>query len=418
MYNPFGGNKFPYSNFHELNLDWIIQVAKDFLDKYTEIENIINTGKADLNQTIETGETDLSNTISEGISDLQTKADQMEDLLQAWYDTHSEDIANELLSAIASFTASANERALEAIESIPEDYSDFYAEFVNQIAFNTHFYYEGKEPYYDSYNRTITFYAACPFIVGNKSYGSYTSSNTVVNIPDTETSTDYMALLLNLATSTGSELNFEWARAIDLPIANKAMILVINKQDNIVGSTINVSIDGVLRYARGSDLNVIRNQMNYLSQRMSGSEIVFSFDKYQNGYIKSYDGTVGYNASTGYTGFIYIEGIETLTCPIDHVATYQMAFYDSTQTYISGSQRTPNQVEVWTLNVPNNAYYCRMSYYLDVEDSFYVHGIARTYSRLKGLKLSILGDSFSTFSGYNPSGYAYREGPKTTGGQN
>ena len=30
-------NNFPYTNFHELNLDWIIKVVKEFLDKYTNM---------------------------------------------------------------------------------------------------------------------------------------------------------------------------------------------------------------------------------------------------------------------------------------------------------------------------------------------------------------------------------------------
>lgn len=72
------GENFPYSNFHDLNTDWIIKIAKDFLDQYTNIQN----------------------TITEGLEGLDNKAQKLEDLLQQWYDTHSEDIANQLADAL------------------------------------------------------------------------------------------------------------------------------------------------------------------------------------------------------------------------------------------------------------------------------------------------------------------------------
>lgn len=36
------GENFPYSNFHDLNMDWIIKVVKDFLDHYTTMDEEIN----------------------------------------------------------------------------------------------------------------------------------------------------------------------------------------------------------------------------------------------------------------------------------------------------------------------------------------------------------------------------------------
>ena len=48
--NPFGpfGNMMPYSNFHGMNLDWVIQIAKDFLDQYTSIQQVITEGEESL----------------------------------------------------------------------------------------------------------------------------------------------------------------------------------------------------------------------------------------------------------------------------------------------------------------------------------------------------------------------------------
>ena len=130
MYNPFGGNKFPYTNFHELNLDWIIEIAKNFLDQYTHIQETIDTG----------------------LEELDTKYETLSGLLQSWYDTHSEDIANQLAEAIQdldewysthqdyldqtlqdnedAFDAHADAKAATTIASIPDDYSTFSANAV------------------------------------------------------------------------------------------------------------------------------------------------------------------------------------------------------------------------------------------------------------------------------------------------
>lgn len=118
MNGPFG-NRFPYTNFHELNLDWIIQIAKDFLDQYTEIEQTITTGK----------------------EELEAKYTELEGLLDAWYTEHSQDIADALAGAledlnswytehvhyldqtITDFTNQAEQIAADTIASIPEDYT-------------------------------------------------------------------------------------------------------------------------------------------------------------------------------------------------------------------------------------------------------------------------------------------------------
>ena len=99
---------FPYTNFHELNLDWIIKIAKDFLDQYSNIQQ----------------------TITEGTQELDQRAAELTALLNAWYDEHSEDISNDLADAIqdlavaiADFDRQADEKAAETIASIPSDYT-------------------------------------------------------------------------------------------------------------------------------------------------------------------------------------------------------------------------------------------------------------------------------------------------------
>ena len=98
--------QFPYANFHELNMDWIIKIAKDFLDQYTHIQD----------------------TISTGLDSLGDKAQELEALLQAWYNTHSEDIAQQLANAVESFNTTATQKTLELIGTIPADYTELTAQ--------------------------------------------------------------------------------------------------------------------------------------------------------------------------------------------------------------------------------------------------------------------------------------------------
>lgn len=108
----FGGENFPYTNFHDINMDWIIKIAKDFLDQYTHIQQII-----------ETGEQELDDAAQEHLTALADKAEELTGLLDAWYSTHSQDIANELAAAITSFNSNATAKTLESIASIPADYT-------------------------------------------------------------------------------------------------------------------------------------------------------------------------------------------------------------------------------------------------------------------------------------------------------
>lgn len=49
---PFGGEKMPYANFHDANLDWMIKVMKDFLDQYTTLEQTITDSEEFMNQAV------------------------------------------------------------------------------------------------------------------------------------------------------------------------------------------------------------------------------------------------------------------------------------------------------------------------------------------------------------------------------
>ncbi len=141
---------FPYTDMHQLNLDWIIKIAKDFLDQYTTIQQIITDGTNNLQTIISDGSENLNTTIDNGLSQIQERADNIESLLNEWYTTHSADIANQLAAAllelntwysthqdylntyltnsILAFETAAQARAAETIQTIPADYSTLAAE--------------------------------------------------------------------------------------------------------------------------------------------------------------------------------------------------------------------------------------------------------------------------------------------------
>ena len=112
-------DEFPYTNFHELNLDWIIKIAKNFLDQYTHIQ-----------ETITSGLEDLENATAADITALEEKKTELEGLLDAWYTSHSSDIADQLADALDDLTTAyntivgqLNTKGQEVLESIPDDYT-------------------------------------------------------------------------------------------------------------------------------------------------------------------------------------------------------------------------------------------------------------------------------------------------------
>ena len=101
---PFGlfGERMPYTNFHRLNMDWIISVVSEFYQKYNTIDDKITEGK----------------------TELETTYNHLLELLNAWYTEHSEDLETELEQTIASFTSQATAIGLGVINSIPQDYTN------------------------------------------------------------------------------------------------------------------------------------------------------------------------------------------------------------------------------------------------------------------------------------------------------
>ena len=120
------GEGFPYSNFHDLNMDWIIKIAKDFLDQYTNIQDTITQGMEDLDTKAEELQALLDEWYTEHSQDISDQlADALEDLNQ-WYTTHENYLDQTLTENISLFQIAATEKAEETLATIPDDYTDMY----------------------------------------------------------------------------------------------------------------------------------------------------------------------------------------------------------------------------------------------------------------------------------------------------
>lgn len=120
---------------HNLNLDWIIKIAKDFLDQYTHIQQLISDGETSLQTLTTDGLESLQNETNNGLEELENKKTELEGLLNQWYNTHSTDIANQLQSAlndiasilatsINTFDIHADAKEQEILDALPLDYTD------------------------------------------------------------------------------------------------------------------------------------------------------------------------------------------------------------------------------------------------------------------------------------------------------
>lgn len=121
MWPFWGGNHFPGTNMHEMDLNWIIKVMMDFIQQYEGLQTLISNG-----------EISLTEKTQQGLTALGAKKDECLGLLNQWYNTHSSDISTQLTNAVTSFNTQAAQIASDVIASIPQDYTN-----LNKYAGNT-----------------------------------------------------------------------------------------------------------------------------------------------------------------------------------------------------------------------------------------------------------------------------------------
>ena len=101
------GERFPYANFHSMNQDWILQVIYEFKQQYSTIDQAI----------------------SDGVTQLENTAGSLESNMQSIINNAINQLNNATTQKLNQFEQGANERANNAIASIPADYTEFYNAF-------------------------------------------------------------------------------------------------------------------------------------------------------------------------------------------------------------------------------------------------------------------------------------------------
>ena len=368
---------FPYTDLHNLNLDWIIKIAKDFLDQYTHIQQLISDG-----------ETSLQNLTTEGLQQLQDKADALETALNAWYTEHSEDIAEQLTNALSdlndwytehqgylnqylidsinAFNTAAEQKAEETIESIPADYTELtnrvdniYAYGINSLnLFNKNDADNVDGVYLDtntgltmplasyttssfididsmdvltlSYVHIYCFYDEHETFISGSADADYATKDYNVNIPATA---KYIRVSFRTADINAVQIGNNISRDNYQPFNNKYTFFKL-----II------------------DLEQIRNIDDYIRS-------INIFDKNSDNnvdgvYLDTNTGLTMALASYTTSGFISIDSMDALALSYVHI----YCFYDEHKIFISGGAYADFAYFDYNVNVPATAKYIRISF--------------------------------------------------------
>lgn len=127
---PFSWDEYPYTNFHELNLDWFIKKFKEIFDEWTELYNTMVSWKNETNSALSEWKTDTENDILDWESGIVSD-------LNDWKDGF-ETLFNETFSNLTDIKTDA-EAARDAAQGYAEDAADSaeeIAESAEQITEN------------------------------------------------------------------------------------------------------------------------------------------------------------------------------------------------------------------------------------------------------------------------------------------
>ena len=362
------GEGFPYSNFHDLNMDWIIKIAKDFLDQYTTIQTIISEG-----------ETSLTNLTETGLEQLANKADELEELLNQWYETHSSDIANQLADALSDlntwytthenylnqtlsentqlFNSRAEQKAQETIATIPDDYTTLF----NQV--------QDIQTIIDI--MTLVDKTAVTGAYVDINSGNLVTSSSYYTIRfDTE---GYGKLLYKTA-------NTESVAGVAFYDRNGTFIAPGYPAST---SMQEISIPWNAKYAQAcyriasessAIIKVIVNEEKLVSAVKATQSLVtinMELAQLHTGYIKVADGVPQPGDTYRYAEFNVMGASNILYKTGNTESIAGLAFYDKWGNYIS-SNATPGMAYEQAIGVPRNAYTCKASFRLASRANSYI----------------------------------------------
>lgn len=385
------GERFPYANFHLMNQDWIIKVVKDFQDQYENIQQLIQ------------------DTADDGLAELEAKKTELEGLLNQWYNTHSADIAAQLANALVEIGAFvANVTA-----SIPQDYStlsrmasdtkdrslDSMRQFVENIPYlqlYPLFYAGGISgdtglPNTDSSQvhsefifigqSAVKFNPKSGYLLharyySNRDYSAFVSSENSVSGLKTSTPGNYMILVCT--KSDFSNITQEEAGG-NVQIYSKniytGFIMANEPASGYIG---NVNIDTInKKITFGNTINYIR--LCYAGKLVNINGKILDYSNYNSNFA-----FILYNLNTGE---FELSGATDITKP--------------TSNYVMIGTMWGNNNTIFNLHV-FPCYYIN-GIRVDYTDSDYINSDVHTRDGANTLRIGVLGDSTSTYTGISES---------------
>lgn len=90
-------HKYPYTNFHELNLDWLIQHFQDFIDEINSLEEWKTTHEAEYQELLS-----LYNELKEDYDNLNSGnwTQEFQQKMIAWWQANAVDLVGELVKFV------------------------------------------------------------------------------------------------------------------------------------------------------------------------------------------------------------------------------------------------------------------------------------------------------------------------------
>ena len=354
------GEGFPYSNFHDLNMDWIIKIAKDFLDQYTHIQQVI----AD-------GETSLQNLTTEGLQQLQDKADALEELLQAWYNEHSEDIANQLASALAdlntwytthqnyldqtlatniqAFNDSADAKARQTIASIPADYT--------ALSNMVHDLFNAIDPVYMQKVQNNEVLLPLHVLNGDRIHVKRVDGEVFGS--DYIRFYDYDQNYIN-QWSLGEGYGRERTINYDRPEAYYVGVVQTETTPDIVYLVTDISNPYYVKLTE--IMTALNNSITDSERKYAQKTVLNRFNKNTittGKYVDPTNGTLSDNEDFFASDYIYIADIDEITMSYSHI----FGWYDANYQWIGHPDNMNTGPEDRTYERPQNAVYLRFSAY-------------------------------------------------------
>ncbi len=123
----------PYTNLHDLNIDWILQIVKEFFDKYSTIDEFIEAAE---NQLTTKQEELIAGMLATSVEALQAYNDNATEKmaeLQSTFLGQLEElrtVGRAQISAISTAGSNAEQQVYDLIETLPSDFTDI----INAIA--------------------------------------------------------------------------------------------------------------------------------------------------------------------------------------------------------------------------------------------------------------------------------------------